>query len=385
MESEGIRQAFESVDNFSLYKQIHSIIEEINKVETSTVNPQMALEEMRGKLFISSDISQLLGCSIEHVPSEIIRVLKLPKEKIKNLDISDYKEALAQINFHKLIGETEKTTGRKKSNTNKSNSPKQRGKAQSRKKSPVSSPMISSSSTRPSASSSYSKTISGSSSGATSASSAMSPAASLKAEQLRAGLCGKLFNRDLAYKIHPRVARWLTKDPKEIRLFTDKDTATQAIVNKYANYNDPKINYFRARHHLPGFDKIMSHPNFKNAYCLETQKGPAFWVEFNYGDKVETGLVYLGIDKSTIYHCYFEPVDESDEVVDLINPSFPALNISDEVIEDGYINAPPYEFSLDLNYILNVRYPEEKHFLRIFPVNKTPLEQMYKQLEAGLR
>lgn len=109
----------------------------------------------------------------------------------------------------------------------------------------------------------------------------------------------------------PRVTRWLTKDTDQIRQFVDTSMEGDALKH-YEHLSDEEILEQRARHYLPGTERLLMEPEFRNKYTFPTNRGYGMLAQLAFNQTKTNGILYIGIDNSLIvFHKYFEDVQFS--------------------------------------------------------------------------
>lgn len=113
-------------------------------------------------------------------------------------------------------------------------------------------------------------------------------------------------DKNLKVSEHPRVTdRWKDATVDVIREFDD---------GKYQNRDDEELAVQRARHYLPGLEKIVKSEQLRDLYNYQTSRGADMLrcrIKYANGKK-EEGAVYLGYgkqEKDLMIHRYFEPYE----------------------------------------------------------------------------
>jgi hypothetical protein len=173
---------------------------------------------------------------------------------------------------------------------------------------------------------------------------------------------------------HPRVKRWRTEDPQAIRQFEDKDSNNNTIY-RYLNLNDQQISEQRFRHFLPGTERLLKDPIYREIYAFRTDRGFGFIAQLSYHEKHHNGILYFGVNKSHyVFHKYFEDVtfkfcEKKDllrdkEVVDFKKNEKEEKEEKEEKWESENL----FLFDISQDGVLKFKYSE--HTLLIHPIRK---------------
>lgn len=368
---------FVSLESQGIEPAISTVLSKIESFTQRTSDPEKEFQEIKEKVRIVQEIAHLKKCSVEDVPTIIKQKFPRCPKDLSLTRLLDYQTILADIHMDLLLSKS----GSKKNQGRKVNVPlrssPQPSSSKSRKKKGSSTSVARKAPLKSLKASCSVQTEPCSSTDVGSSQSVKNPKSNLIEVKKKVALCMQLFRETSRYFLLPRVRRWETTSFEEIRQFTDRDSAGM-VVQRYLSLSFDELRDQRARHYLPGLEKILSHAGFREVYSQQTSRGEAFWAELNYGDGSEFGLVYLGLDGGRIYHCYFEPTDASDDIFQLLKPDMDQPE-PEENAHEGFIGIPKYEFSIDEQNILTVTYPKEKHSLRIYPLQEKRLQEMLRR------
>lgn len=193
-------------------------------------------------------------------------------------------------------------------------------------------------------------------------------------EELKGQLILSLYKTATRYSEAERVTkRWKTKDCSLVREFVDINKHGSK-VQRYLYLSDDEISKQRARHYLPGIDRILSNKTFRDIYAFPSQEGFGLMGEINYGDYSEHGVVYVGIDGKKIYHRYFE------SMVHVANRNIftsPPVRTSEPLTQEGWVSKEPFAFAMNSRGVLTLSYPGEKHSLSIHPLRVDLLDRRF--------
>jgi len=176
----------------------------------------------------------------------------------------------------------------------------------------------------------------------------------------------EIAKRKSPYKEAPRVTRrWQTRDIDKIKRFADK-SRTHGIVFHYTNLNQEQIIEQRAKHYLPGLDRIFSNILDRKIYTFSTDRGLGMMAQLMRNNKPpEYGVIYFGINGNTIYHRYFEQ-QTKDDVLNKIFTDHTYEECPDDT--DDWFTPSGYSFEVLNNGLINVTFSNESHYVNIFPV-----------------
>ncbi len=182
-------------------------------------------------------------------------------------------------------------------------------------------------------------------------------------QQLKARYLQSLYQRK-SNNEHPRVTkRWQTQDPDIIRQYKG-----------YEGLSADEILYQRARHYLPGIEKIFAEPKDRKIYTFPTDSGVGMFCAFNYQDDTEFGAIYFGIGKTdkVIFHKYFKPIEPSELAKSAIFHDSVAVSVEEDgIVDEGeWKHTLKYQFDLAENGVVKVKYPGESHYIEVYPLRK---------------
>lgn len=194
-------------------------------------------------------------------------------------------------------------------------------------------------------------------------------------EEIKGAFVQSLYAKARKYKDAERVSkRWETKDCSALRKLWDTNCSGEPI-QRYLKLTDHQIAKQRARHYLPGIDRILSHDTFRTIYSFPKEgNGYGLMADLDYGNgEVECGYVFLGVDGNRIYHRYFERIHNEEERGWFASQEQDTCEFSDN--EGDWIPTVDYTFKLESNGVLTLSFNDERHKLHIHPLRKELLEQ----------
>lgn len=128
----------------------------------------------------------------------------------------------------------------------------------------------------------------------------------------------KLYKMKAQYHEHPRIQRWRTANLAQIREFKDMDAEGQSLMH-YKNLSDDELKQQRAKHYLPGTERLIMDTGFRKQYAFPTNRGYGMLARFSFNGSTVNGILYLGInDQATLFHKYFEEVEFSSSQKNLL-------------------------------------------------------------------
>lgn len=187
----------------------------------------------------------------------------------------------------------------------------------------------------------------------------------------------KLLNPPINCREHPRITRWKTNEISKIHEFIDKDSDGTKI-KKYQPLFTDEIIELRAKHYLPGTEKIIN-SIYKNIYAFETNRGFGCIGQLLFNEKLHNGILYIGYDEKAhlIYHKYFEYIDFEDDALDFFQDHAQALEKQHlKELQDGEINSwtSDQDFTYDISEEGVLKFKYTDHVLTIYPLNKNLLK-----------
>lgn len=174
---------------------------------------------------------------------------------------------------------------------------------------------------------------------------------------------------------HPRIHRWKTEDVSTIRNFVDRDDRGGQI-SRYNHLSEKDIRIQRARHYLPGTERLLKDPSYRSIYAFETNRGYGMACRLSYNNIKQEGILYFGVgDDKTIFHKYFEDQDFDTLNEDIFEDQEVRDSDLTENFEDWEVKG---DFSLDVspNGILTFGYSD--HMLEVLPLKKALFDRMIK-------
>jgi hypothetical protein len=178
---------------------------------------------------------------------------------------------------------------------------------------------------------------------------------------------------------HPRIARWETTDVEQIRLFEDRNHQGKMVL-RYRNLDEEQIRKQRARHYLPGTERLLKDPSYREIYAFPTDRGFGVVAQFSYQNQLDNGILYFGVDKiNRVFHKYFEDVDFKNSHQDFFHDaaltSLPEPNEADE----DWISES--KFSLDITQEGVLQYKYSDHEIYIQPLRRHLLDQELAKIQ----
>ena len=185
-----------------------------------------------------------------------------------------------------------------------------------------------------------------------------------------------IYQRAFSIPEAPRVARWNTKDINQIKGFPDIKKGH--TVYQYKNNTNDSILEQRARHFLPGIERLLNTP-YKEIYSKKINNASfKFNARLLHGNKVYEGPVTIGIDRNsnTLFHKYFE-----GRVNAALNERYSSdLEKMNRVEEEWSV--PGENFSLDGTNEGELIFSYSTHQLRVFPVQMDLFEEAISSNES---
>jgi hypothetical protein len=175
---------------------------------------------------------------------------------------------------------------------------------------------------------------------------------------------------------HPRVKRWRTTQIHTIRAFTDIDALGQKVL-RYKDFTEEEIAEQRARHFLPGTERLLKDSCYRHIYTFSTDRGVGMIAQFIFKQIIHNGVLYLGIDekKPLIFHKYFEDVDFKDSTNNVFSDNEKVKNETDteeDAIEE-WNSQDEYNLDISKNGVLKFSYSD--HELHVFPIRQDLFEK----------
>ncbi len=179
----------------------------------------------------------------------------------------------------------------------------------------------------------------------------------------------KLYKRVNKCHEHPRVRRWATVNTDEIRQFTDI-LPNGSLVYRYKNCSDKEILQQRARHYLPGTERLVLNEDFRNSHAFATNRGYGMLAQLCFQNSKMDGILYIGLDaENVIFHKYFEPIDFSTDVKSWIVDKETALHAEPEFDNSGWQSDFDFEAEVTDKNVFKFTYSKDHH-IYIYPMIK---------------
>lgn len=176
----------------------------------------------------------------------------------------------------------------------------------------------------------------------------------------------------------PRVRRWVTEDPEQIRHFTDKSAIGETITH-YEHLSVAEVLFQRAMHYLPGTERLWKSRVHREIYTFPTDRGAGVVAQLSYNRQECNGILYFGCDeKYRLFHRYFEEV----EFTNLKNNIF--LDTKSEAMREkldlkqtssqDWMSTEDFQVTMLENGALKFSY-SDNHFITVYPLNKELLNR----------
>lgn len=194
-------------------------------------------------------------------------------------------------------------------------------------------------------------------------------------EEIRGLFVQSIYANGARYRDAERVSkRWQTTDCSVLRALEDKDKSRQPIL-RYKHLTDAEILKQRARHYLPGADRILSNGLFREIFSFSHgQEGFGMMAELDHGNGVcEWGYLFFGIDGNRVYHRYFEPIYGKEKRGRSVSDSKDSFDHSSSC--DDWNDTVGFAYSMGSNGVLSLTFSGEKHSLHIYPLRKDLLDR----------
>ncbi|MBA2368946.1 MAG: hypothetical protein H0V82_07990 [Candidatus Protochlamydia sp.] len=175
---------------------------------------------------------------------------------------------------------------------------------------------------------------------------------------------------------HSRIKRWQISDPQIIRGFKDWDQNGQPI-NRYQYMDDAKVMEQRARHFLPGTERLLNE-NYRSIYTYPIERGVAMHAQLIFNQTTYKGVLKIGVDiNNIVFHKYFE--DENIEISEQ-NLSVIEKKIEREEKEESKEWCTKDEFILDISKTGILQFHYGAHDLHIFPIDQILFNEELRNL-----
>ncbi len=169
-----------------------------------------------------------------------------------------------------------------------------------------------------------------------------------------------LHNQKPEYTRDGRVTRFEGATPDLIRTFKEKN----GVLKYPDSASDEYLCDQQRRHFSTGIVEIISDKKSKDIYTFPTNTGLGMFVTLSG----EQGILYLGIDKTRIYHSYFVPANEADKNSNVFQHAAPP---SDPTEGDPDWVQPKYSYELSKEGDLTIT--TDQHKLIIAPIHTDKL------------
>ena len=190
--------------------------------------------------------------------------------------------------------------------------------------------------------------------------------------QKSAQLCERLFLGH-PLRVHERVyKRWMTRDIGTLR----------KALPGYSEKNDTQLLLERAKHYLPGVDRLAVSSLARQVYGFVTERdGIGFFCRLDYNGEKYYGPVECGIDGDLLFHCYLS-VKTAEQIAQMgaqnlleaqsggpsedpsAAPWESNAHYTKEVSEDGNVT---------MTYYSKAKKGVETHRLTIYPIRDEQL------------
>lgn len=170
-------------------------------------------------------------------------------------------------------------------------------------------------------------------------------------------------NHKLKVLEHPRVTmRWKSRELSVIRGYDS---------GRYAQMRDAQLKVQRARHYLPGLERIISSNETRELYSFATPQGSrGIFCEIKYANgRIEEGVVYIGYgqdNKNLMIHRYFEPYENFHNQIDIF-AGRGSENIEPANNENWKCDSTYLFEKIEADGTIHMTFSNEDHSLRIFP------------------
>lgn len=202
-------------------------------------------------------------------------------------------------------------------------------------------------------------------------------------EAQRTAFILKLYQSSMYCIDLPRVRRWKTEDLEQIRQFTDKSKMGETMV-PYQHLSDAEILLQRARHYLPGTERLWKSSVYREIYTFPTDRGAGVVAQLSYQQSSWNGILYFGgTEKYKLFHRYFEEVALADRKRNIFL-DVQACETQIEAIEENsdlgqfpsqeWVSKEDFQVSMLENGALKFTY-SDAHSITIYPLNKELLDQ----------
>ena len=170
-----------------------------------------------------------------------------------------------------------------------------------------------------------------------------------------------------------RITRWSTENLINIRPdLKDKDSVGNEVYH-YANLSDEEVAKQRARHFLPGTERVLN-PIYLQIYSFVTDRGYGIVAQLDFNKTQQNGVVYFGVNKSVtnglnkshlIFHKYFENITFIDSKK---NCFLDELNNKPEEMPGDWNSNDNFRLEISEKGVLQFIY--DTHTLNVFPIRK---------------
>ncbi len=164
-----------------------------------------------------------------------------------------------------------------------------------------------------------------------------------------------------------RVTRWSTESVCEIRQFSDIDPSGEQIW-RYRELSEEEVLIQRAYHYLPGTERLLTRPDFRDTYAFPTERGYGMVAQLSLNNKDQQGLLYIGIDKTnTVFHQYFEIRNFQNENIFIEQEREESVYKEKDKIEEWMSKNDPFTLDVSESGVLQFTY-SKNHAIKIFPL-----------------
>ncbi len=166
-----------------------------------------------------------------------------------------------------------------------------------------------------------------------------------------------------------RIERWKIKELGKIRFFQDKDQEGNFIF-RYKDLDDEAILEQRARHFLPGTERLLRDP-YRSIYTFSTNRGYGAIGQLTHHHQLHDGVLYFGIDKThKIFHKYFENANFKQLSPNVFEDRAQVFDSEDKIERD-----PQWQVQSDFRVEVSDKgvvsfFYSDDHQITLFPLNK---------------
>lgn len=183
-----------------------------------------------------------------------------------------------------------------------------------------------------------------------------------------------LMKKNFSLPEYKRVHRWISEDPEVIRQFVDIDMDGLKIF-RYQNLTDEQIFEQRAKHYLPGTERLLKDSSYRTIYAFPTDLGFGLVVQLTFNQLPRNGILYIGInDRQHVFHKYFEEVNFTTSNSNIFQDKEKINLEKNEAAEEWSSN---YKYTLDISETGVLKFTYSDHDIRIFPIRQDLLKKKF--------